>query len=192
MSDPIDPGRRSGERGVTLLEAMISLSILLVGLLGLMRLQIYGIVTNGGARMHTVAVQLGRELASGLERLPATDARLSGAVGTGGAPPTVFGYLLTGGSVGSGAHVHAFSDAVAEAIPGARLNSAVEQDGAEPAYVRRWSVWDSFVSGSGVATKVIAVSVIYRERGSPRQREVVVYAQVSNRGLFAANVGGYN
>jgi hypothetical protein len=183
---------RRAERGTTLLEAIISLAILLVGMLGLVQLQIYGITANGGARAHTNAVQLARELAAGLARLPTTDVRLAGSAGTTGEPPAVFGRILQGdGSGASDAHV--YSDAAP--IPGTRLDSAIEKDGAStttPIYVRRWTVWDSFSSGSGVATKVIAVSVIYRERGSPNPREVVLYTQVANRGLFGANISAYN
>jgi hypothetical protein len=186
---------RRRERGTTLLEALISLSVLLVGMLGLIHLQVYGLTANGGARAHTVAVQLAKELASGLERVAPTDAQLAGAAGpTVSAPPAPFGTLLqANGSVGTGAHVHEFDDAAA--IPGARLDTAIERDAADatlPAFRRRWAVWDTFDSGSGVATKVIAVSVVYNERGATSPREVVLYTQVSNRGLFGANIAAYN
>jgi hypothetical protein len=182
---------RRSERGLTLLEALVSLSILLVGMLGLVQLQIYGITANAGARAHTNAVQLARELAAGLARLPTSDGRLSGAAGTTGEPPAVFGRILQGD--GSAAAAHVYDDTAP--IPGTRLDAAIEKDGSStttPMYVRRWTVWDSFSSGSGVATKIIAVSVIYRERGSPYPREVVLYTQVANRGLFGANIAAYN
>lgn len=180
------------ERGTTLLEALVSLSILLVGMLGLVQLQIYGIAANGGARAHTNAMQLARELAAGLARLPATDTRLTGSSGATGEPPAVFGRILQGdGSAPSDAH--RYDDAAP--IPGTRLDAAIEKDGSsttDPMYVRRWTVWDSSTTASGVATKVVAVSVIYRERGSPSPREIMIYTQVANRGLFGANIAAYN
>lgn len=186
--------RRSHERGISLLEAMVSLSILLVGMLGLVHLQIYGITANGGARAHTVAMQLARELASGLAQLDPTDSRIAGdAASDGGAPSAFPSVLLSDGAIATGTNVHAYSDATA--IPGTRLDATLERDASDatqPAFHRVWSVWNSSESPTGVATKIIAVSVIYRERGSPFPREVTVYAQVANLGLFGANVSAYN
>jgi hypothetical protein len=39
--------------------------------------------------------------------------------------------------------------------------------------------------------KLIAVSVIYRERRLPRPKEIVVYTANVNRQLLATNIGAY-
>jgi prepilin-type N-terminal cleavage/methylation domain-containing protein len=160
--------------GMTLLEVMISLSILLVGLVGMMQLQIWGIGSNQGARAHTQAMQLARDLAAGLEKLPFDDARLES---TG----TTFGRLVqSDGTLKSGAYDYASSTA----IPG--VQAAVP-----PEFQRLWTVMNAATTGSGVGVKVIAVSVVYRERRLRDLREVVLYVQQSNRGLIAANAAAY-
>jgi prepilin-type N-terminal cleavage/methylation domain-containing protein len=161
-------------RGMTLLEVMISLSILLVGLVGMMQLQIWGIGSNQGARAHTQAMQLARDLAAGLEKLPFDDARL---VSTG----TTFGRLVqSDGTLQSGYYDYASSTA----IPGVQAT-------VPPDFQRLWTVRDVATTGSGVGAKVIAVSVAYRERRLRDLREVVLYVQQSNRKLIAANAAAY-
>jgi type IV pilus assembly protein PilV len=164
------------ERGMTLLEVMISLSILLVGLLGMMQLQIWGLTANQGARAHTQAMQMARDLATGLEKLPFEDARLSAT------DPLLFGRLVqSDGALPSGG----FNDyASATAIPGVQATVA-------PEFKRLWTVLDAETAGTGVATKIIAVSVVYRERTLPQLREVVLYVQQSNRKLLTSNVAAY-
>lgn len=185
---------RSGARGSTLLEAMIALAILLVGLLGMMRLQFYGMSATQGARAQTIATQLATELAAGLERLPTSDPRLTDLSGaTGSNPPTVFGYILgAGGSVPT-AGVRAYDDS--SPIPGVRLDATLErdpEDSSAPIYHRRWTVWDAGVTSSGAAAKVIAVSVVYRERTLPQPREIVVYAHSAVTGSFMSNLNAFN
>jgi prepilin-type N-terminal cleavage/methylation domain-containing protein len=46
------------QRGFTLVEAMVSIGVLAVGLLGMAQLQIYGIRSNQGARATMRAAQL--------------------------------------------------------------------------------------------------------------------------------------
>jgi prepilin-type N-terminal cleavage/methylation domain-containing protein len=163
------------ERGMTLLEVMISLSILLVGLLGMMQLQIWGLTSNQGARAHTQAMQMARDLAAGLEKLPFEDARLAS---TG----SLFGRLVQsdGTLPASGYEDYA----TATAIPGVQAT-------VPPEFQRLWTVRDAATAGSGVATKIIAVSVVYRERTLPQLREVVLYVQQSNRKLLSSNVAAY-
>ncbi len=169
-----DPTAKARERGMTLLEVMISLSILLVGLLGMMQLQIWGLTANQGARAHTQAMQAARDLATGLEKLPFEDARL--------AATSQFGRLVqSNGALPSGG----FTDyASVSAIPGVQAT-------VPPELQRLWTVRDAATAGSGVATKIIAVSVVYRERTLPQLREVVLYVQQSNRKLLSTNVAAY-
>lgn len=187
---------RSGERGSTLLEAMVALSILLVGLLGMARLQIYGLAATQGARAHTIAMQLASELGAALERLPSDDGRISGSHGTTvNDPPANFGRILKSNGTVPTTGVHEWSDDADKVIPGARLESTLERDPAnpsQPAFRRRWTVWDTGVTGSGAAAKLIAVSVVYRERGVPNPREVVIYVHSELRGSFMANIAAFN
>ncbi len=80
-------------------------------------------------------------------------------------------------------------------MPGARLDSTLERDptdSSSPIYRRRWTVWDAGVAANGTAAKVIAVSVIYRERAIPTPREVVLYVHSEIRGNFMANINAFN
>jgi type IV pilus assembly protein PilV len=188
--------RRRTERGFTLLEGMISLSILAVGLLGMMQLQMLGVWDNQGARAQTVATQLARELAAALVQLPIGDARLT-AGRAGASPPAQFGALL---GLTPDPKVIAYSDS--SAIPGTRLDASLERDPADatqPAFRRRWMVWDyspTGVTANGVdntaASKIIAVSVIYHERrANAPDREVVLFTQRANPGMFLGDVAAY-
>lgn len=194
MTTPRPRAPRRSERGTTLLEAMIALTILLIGLVGMARLQIFGMGATQGARAQTVATQLAAELASALTRLPADDARLSGTqsnAATPNTPPANFGRLATIGTSVTGLHV--FDDA--NPIPGARLDATLPRDPEDPTspiYHRRWTVWDAGVAANGVAAKVVAVSVTFRERTIATPREVVVYVNSEVRGSFMANINAFN
>ena len=169
-------------RGFSLIEVMVAMTVLLVGMLGLMRLQILGLTWNESARAQTRATELALELRAGMEQLPWGDPHLN-VIGTwGSAAPTPFGSLLLGpsGSVATGAT--AWNDA--SPILGVTLDSALERDplnGALPRFQRRWSVWGytemSSVNGGAL---IVAISVIWRDRGSLQAREVVVYTMRAN------------
>lgn len=185
------PRARRLERGTTLLEAMIALAILLVGLLGMAQLQFYGMNATQGARARTIATQLASELAGALGRLDAADPHLDGVAGPDDTtPPATFGDLLPLGVPTTGVHVWSDSDPV----PGAHLDASLEGDPenpGQPLYHRRWTVWNTGVAAAGVAAKLVAVSVIYRERGIPRPREVVVYVSSQVTGSFMANINAF-
>jgi hypothetical protein len=160
---------------------MIALVVLLVGLLAMARLQIFGIGATQGARAQTIATQLATELGYALSQLDAqTDLRLTGAVGTSAnVPPAVFGSLasagLTPGTVPSPPIIE-WSDS--NPVPGARLDATLERDpeyAGQPLYKRRWTVWNAGVAANGAAAKIIAVSVIFRDRSVARRKEVLIY-----------------
>jgi type IV pilus assembly protein PilV len=164
-------------RGTTLIEVMVAMSVLLIGLLGMMRLQMFGLTSNQGARAQMVAAQLGREVLASLGRLPWNDPRL--------APTAAFGQLLQGdGSVLAG------FVAGADLLPGVRPDGSLESDHRGVMFERRWTVRDEGAANSGV--KTISVSVIYRERTNPVPRELVLFGGRVNGGLLAANVSAYN
>lgn len=183
---------RSTARGTTLLEAVIALTILLIGLLGMMRLQVWGSNSDEGARSHTVAMQLGQELLAGLERLPVDDARIKEQF-TGTTPPAGFGALLATGSLPTTPFT-AWSDStpVPGVTPDAELSARTGMDsidGSLPRFQRRWTVWMPTTPMTTGGTKVIAVSVGWRERGFPRLREVVLYGTVVNPAAITAFIG---
>lgn len=191
---PSLPGQRRA-RGMALLEVMISLTLLAIGLIGSMRLQILGMTANGGARATTFAGQLATELASALERVEFDDARLIGA--SGASAPTPFGRLL--GTGASGTHVHAWADGMASGtapIIGVRLDASLPRDpldSTRPLYVRRWAVWDyeTNTPNGKAAAKMISVSVVYKERGNPVERELVVLTHKPNAGLVVSFAAAY-
>jgi prepilin-type N-terminal cleavage/methylation domain-containing protein len=186
---------RRTTRGFTLLEVVISLGILLVGMLGLMQFQLMGFGANQSARAQTRATQLALELRAGLEQIPYSDSALSvnGSWGStapplqGGGDP--FGSLLGADSTALGL-AHTWNDA--SPIPGVTLDSALEQDPSNPGhalYARRWTVWGySELSSMNAGSLIIAISVIYRDRGSPMPREVVVYMQRVNPAAVFSNI----
>jgi type IV pilus assembly protein PilV len=167
---------RSRARGFSLLEVMISMAILLVGLLGMMHLQIWGLNSNQGARAQMQATQLAREIVTAVGRIPFDDPRLA---------PTalpVGSVLGAGGVILSGAWTFT-------SLPGVRPDSALEQGTSGPVYQRFMTVQP--MSGSAGA-KLIGVSVVYRERGSPLPREVLMYISRSQIAMLATNVTAYD
>lgn len=179
---------RRSAHGFTLIEVMIALAVLLVGMLGLMRLQILGLSWNQSARTQSRAMELALELRAGLEQLPYSDPRLAVTGGWGTTPPTPFGALLgAGGSVASGATV--WSDA--SPIPGVTLDSVLGSDPNSPLplFQRRWTVWGyTGMTSMNAGALIIAISVIYVDRGSLQPREVVVYTQRVNPAAVLATI----
>jgi hypothetical protein len=178
--------RMKTPRGLTLVEATIALTILAVGLIGLMRLHVLGITSNTGGRMHTQAVEIARELVAGIERLGYTDPRLSDTATPASTPPAAFGWLVEGaGVVSTDSGIHVWSDASdSSQLPGVRPASALP-----PGFERRWTVW-GYVSPSGGITsvRIVAVSVTWREPSFPRLREVVLYTQMPNPAALMASL----
>lgn len=182
--------RRQGERGFTLLEAVISLSILLVGILGMMQLQIIGVTSDAGARAHTTALQLARELAASLEKLEVKNTALAEHY-VALTPPAEFGHLVRGDGTLVTSGFTAWSDA--SPLAGVRTDAAIfsvygtdPADPSLPLYQRRWSVWQDQTAAVGGGVKLIAVSVTWRERALPRLREVVLLTHVSDQGLASS------
>jgi prepilin-type N-terminal cleavage/methylation domain-containing protein len=172
--------RPGAPRGFTLLEVMIALTILLVGLLGMMRLQIIGISSNNGGRLQTVGTELAQELVTGLERLPFGDPLLAVTGTAGPAAPTPFGRLVAGAEIAEGG----LTWADGSAVPGVRLDTELP-----PGFTRRWTVWGySPSSGALPAVKVVAVSVTWREPALALPREVVLYTQLVDPGAIVSNL----
>jgi hypothetical protein len=187
--------RTRHERGVTLLEAIISLALLLIGILGTMQLQIIGVTADSGARANTQALQLARELAAGLEKLDPFDAMIDHHHG-GVTPPPEFGHLLQPDGTVVATGFTPWDDG--RPVGGVRTDAAIlAVDGVDavdptlPRFQRRWTVWQAETAATSGGVKLVAVSVTYREKGLSGLREVVLLTQVSNRGLSSAFASAY-
>ncbi len=181
---------RRNARGFTLLEVMISLGILLVGMVGLMQFQVMGFGANQSARAQTRATELALELRAGLEQLQYADPALTVNGTWGSTAPSPFGSLL-GADSATRAQAHTWTDA--SALPGVTLDSQLEQDPlkpGQPLYVRRWTIWGySEMGGSmNAGSLIIAISVIYHDRASPLEREVLIYTQRVNPASVFSNI----
>lgn len=196
MSQLHSTARRS-DRGTTLIEAMIALTILLIGMLGMMQLQVLGITSNAGARSYAQALQVAHELASALEQLPVDDPLLAPHFTGGANPDAAFGTVLSApNTLRSSSSFTAYDDTSA-AVRGAASDAAItatfgnDPVEAVPRYQRRWQVWEASTAAASGGVKAIAVSVTYREPRLPGLREVVLLTQVSNRGLASAFAAAY-
>lgn len=191
MAHPTKPG--SPPRGTTILEAMIAMSILLIGLLGMAQLQIWGLSANQAARSRTQALEIARELAAAIERLPYDDPRLAPNVVSATLDPSFGKVVQPDGSLDDSAFT-AWDDALAANLPNVRFDATFERDRVDPAlpeFQRRWSVW----APPGLAAqyvRMVAVSVVYREQSFARPVEVTLLTQVSSTGAaLLANAAAY-
>lgn len=189
-------GSRSPARGVTLLEAVISLSVLAIGIVGTLQLQIFGVTSDAAGRAHTQALQVARELVVALEQLPPEDVRIAEQYSGGDNPPADWGRLLKPSGDLSTAAFMEFDDTLlltgvttdAEFIARS-VTDAV--DPTLPRFQRRWTAWAPPGPITGNASKLLAVSVIWHERGSLGLREVVLYGQVINAAAVTAYANFY-
>src|SRR5512145_3289181 len=111
---------RRGERGTTLLEAMLATVILLVGFMGVMATDKIGVWMNGNARSVTRATAIAQDLAEQINLWSYSDPRLSDGVHNTGLP-TVETDLTNGG-----------------ALPWNGIPTAVVRDGVP--FTRSWTV----------------------------------------------------
>jgi prepilin-type N-terminal cleavage/methylation domain-containing protein len=168
-------------RGFSLLEVMVALTVTLVGLLGMMQFQIFGIGANAAGRKHTQATKLAKELAAGMERLSFNDPALLPLGSTGPTAPAGFGRLVVGNTLDPSPALE-WSDS----SPIAGVRSAAEVG---TQFERRWTVWGySPAAGAPPAVKIVAISVVYREAGFQTPREVLVYTQIHDPAALAANL----
>lgn len=183
---------RGRARGFSLIEVMIALAILLVGLVPLLRLQIFGMASNSGARAHMVATQLAQELLSGIERLPFADPLVEQTEATGPTPPATFKPIVTGVGAIAASGARVWSDATP--VPGARTDATIiaaygKDDVGGVRFRRRWRVYGYSPTSGGIPTvKVVAVSVVWREPSLPRPREVVLYTELHNASALLTGI----
>jgi prepilin-type N-terminal cleavage/methylation domain-containing protein len=197
------PDPRAAARGLTLIEVMVSLAILLVGILGVMKLQIVGITANQGARANGQAQELARELADALSRLdPTQDALLTPHV-ISAAPPADFGNPLDASGNLATTHWTDWDDAYLSSttpgfptlrVVGVQPDSSLENDpidSSKPLYRRRWSIWQLQTSNQQSGVRLIAVSVVYHERTLTNTLVLTRYVQVPNSGASTVNASAF-
>lgn len=191
-----NPSARGASRGTTLLEAVIALAILLIGLLGMLRLQMASANSDEGGRSHTQALQFGQELLARLQQLDPADGRLT-AQYTGTTVPSAFGHLLDSGGVVTSNPFTPWSDGMAATLPGVTTDAGLLARGVtDPIdgtvrFQRRWTVFLPTTPLGANGSKLIAVSVTWRERGYTGLREVVLYGSVVNAAAVTANAAAF-
>lgn len=199
MDSPSSKPPRRTARGTTLIEAMVALSLLLVGIAGTMKLQVLGVTSNAGARATTEAYQLARELTQALSQLRPEDPLLAFHY-RAEVPPPEFGHLLVNGKLDTTRLATAWNDGMS--LPGVTSDAALfryqggdPDDPSVPVFRRFWQVWQlpnaSTAAATGGGINAVAVVVVYREPGWPQLREAVLLTQVSNTGLAASFVAAY-
>lgn len=169
-------------RGLSLLECMAALVVFTIGMLGFLRLQVFALYADKGARTAVHAQELARELTAGLLRLDPLDPRID---------PTLTGELPDDfGQVGS----EGWTSSSVSPIPGTTPDAEIERDPVDPAqplYRRRWAVWQMPSANALSAVRLVAVSVDYHEPGFTTLRTLTQYAQVANPGAAAVNASAY-
>ena len=181
------PAQRRGQRGFSIIEAMIASIIMLVGLLGLASLQIVGVRSNHFGRHMTQGSQLAQDLIESLQRWDYNDVRLTPAVQRSWnvqnpASTTAVDTEWDMGRGVSATHTDGstytadFTDGTTNATktsalaatfcatgcPYIGLSSDVDGDGVLD-YQRYWNVWTTSFDGSTTTGKFIQVIVRWKE-----------------------------
>jgi prepilin-type N-terminal cleavage/methylation domain-containing protein len=177
-------------RGVTLLETMVALTLLLIGVVGFLQMQVYSLYSDQGARAKVRAQELARELTAALLRVDA-DSPLLTPASTSPTMPANFGKVLDPTSTGW----VSWSDSThAPLLPGVIQDASLEPDPLDttkPLYQRRWAVWQLTTTNSTSNVRMVAVAVVYHERQLARSRAVILYSQVTSPGASAVNAAAY-
>jgi prepilin-type N-terminal cleavage/methylation domain-containing protein len=178
--------------GFTLIELMIALVVVAVGMIGLLGLHVHAMNSNEGARLQMRANQLARELATGLQQLPASDGLLQP---TGGASsstqPTPFGSLL-GVTSGFQAWSDSYATRSTNPVTGVTLDANLETNTDGTAlFQRRWTVWGYASAAGAPSSPIIAISVIYHERTFTRPLEVVYWVHKFDPAAIMTSLPAY-
>ena len=186
----IPRARRPGQRGFSIIEAMIASIVMLVGLLGLAALQIIGVRSNHFGKHMTQASQLAQDLVESIQRWDYNDARLTPAVarswnaqdsastaavdkesdmGRGVAATHTDGSTYTAdftegttNSSKTSALAAAFCTPNPPGCPYIGLSGDVDGDGVLD-YQRYWNVWTTTFDGSTTTGKFVQVIVRWKE-----------------------------
>jgi prepilin-type N-terminal cleavage/methylation domain-containing protein len=173
-------------RGFSLLECMVALTLLAIGIISLMRLQVFALYSDHDARANVRAQELAREMLSGFLRIDPSDAML--AANYTGTVPTTFADPLDASTATY------WTTYTTQSLPGVTSTAEIDLDpldATKPLYVRKWSVWQLANANTASGVKLVAVSVVYHGGGTARPRAVTLYGQVSNPGAAAVNAAAY-
>jgi type IV pilus modification protein PilV len=183
MTMPTIPHKGSAARGFTMIEALVSLVVMLIGLLGLASLQVVGVRSNHFGRKMAVASVLMHDLADSVQRWDYSDARLSAprAIVTSTTDSTITSRWDMGrGTTASYTADYAEQAADANATSQGQLTTAnytgllaanADHDYADPTTAalgikRYWNVFTVDVTGGGTAQgKLVQIIVRWKEPG---------------------------
>jgi len=201
--------RSHGQRGFSLVEALIASIVMLVGLLGLASLQVVGVRSNHFGRHMTQGSQLAQDLVENLQRWDYNDARISPALarswnvqdaastsavdrewdmGRGAAASHTDGSSYTAdfsdGTANAnrtGALDAAFCTPSPPGCPYIGLSGDVDGDGVLD-YQRYWNVWTTTFDGATTTGKFIQVIVRWKETGlGYRQITASTFKEIPNQ-----------
>ena len=205
----IPRARRPGQRGFSIIEAMIASIVMLIGLLGLAALQIIGVRSNHFGKHMTQASQLAQDLVESIQRWDYNDARLTPAVarswnaqdsastaavdkesdmGRGVAATHTDGSTYTAdftegttNSSKTSALAAAFCTPNPPGCPYIGLSGDVDGDGVLD-YQRYWNVWTTTFDGSTTTGKFVQVIVRWKEPVlGYRQISVSTFKEIPNQ-----------
>ena len=200
------PAQRRGQRGFSIIEAMIASIVMLVGLLGLASLQIVGVRSNHFGRHMTQGSQLAQDLIENLQRWDYNDVRLTPAVQRSWnvqnpASTTAVDTEWDMGRGVSATHTDGstytadFTDGTTNATKTAALDATfcatgcpyiglsgdVDGDGVLD-YQRYWNVWTTTFDGSTTTGKFVQVIVRWKEPVlGYRQISVSTFKEIPNQ-----------
>ena len=201
--------RPYGQRGFSLVEALMASIVMLVGLLGLATLQVVGVRSNHFGRHMTQASQLAQDLIENLQRWDYNDARISPAIarswnvqdatstaavdkewdmGRGAAATHTDGSSYTADFSEGTANANktaalgaAFCTPSPPGCPYIGLSGDVDGDGVLD-YQRYWNVWTTTFDGATTTGKFIQVIVRWKETGlGYRQITASTFKEIPNQ-----------
>jgi type IV pilus modification protein PilV len=200
---------RPGQRGFSIIEAMIASIVMLVGLLGLAALQIVGVRANHFGKHMTQASQLAQDLVESIQRWDYNDVRLTPAVarswnaqdststatvdkeaemGRGASATHTDGSTYTAdftegitNATKTSALAAAFCTPNPPGCPYIGLSGDVDGDGVLD-YQRYWNVWTTTFDGSTTTGKFVQVIVRWKEPVlGYRQISVSTFKEIPNQ-----------
>jgi Tfp pilus assembly protein PilV len=201
--------RPYGQRGFSLVEALMASIVMLVGLLGLATLQVVGVRSNHFGRHMTQASQLAQDLIENLQRWDYNDVRISPAIarswnvqdatstaavdkewdmGRGAAATHTDGSSYTADFSEGTANANrtaalgaAFCAPSPPGCPYIGLSGDVDGDGVLD-YQRYWNVWTTTFDGATTTGKFIQVIVRWKETGlGYRQIAASTFKEIPNQ-----------
>lgn len=198
-----------GERGFSIIEAMMASVVMLIGLLGLASLQIVGVRSNHFGRHLNQGSQLAQDLTENMQRWDYNDARISPAtprswtVGNAASTAAVdnewdMGRGISATHTDGTAYTADFTESTSNATkvnaltagfctpnppgcPFTGLSADVDGDGILD-YQRYWNVWTTSFDGSSTSGKFIQVIVRWKEPGlGYRQTTASTFKEIPNQ-----------